>query len=493
VTVQDAQVRKLMEEMTKHGGIGVAAMRAGMDRKTARKYVAAGKLPSELKQPRPWRTRKDPFEADWPWVQEQLEIAPELEAKTLFEALQDEHPGRYQDGQLRTLQRRVRQWRAEHGPDKEVFFPQEHRPGEAAQLDFTHATSLEVTILGVAFAHLLCHVVLPYSNWQHVTVCLSESFLALKRGLQAALFRLGRVPEWLQTDNSTAATHELSTGKRAFNDDYVELTDHFGMKPRTIRIGKKEQNGDVEAAHGALKRRIEQQLMLRGSRDFGSVEAYERWLATVFDRANKGRRERFDEELTVMSPLRATRLPEFTEKRVAVTSWSTIRVERGTYSVPSRLIGETLRVRVYEAHLDVFYGSRLQLRLSRLRGREQHRIDYRHVIWSLVQKPGAFARYRYREELFPSMTFRRAYDAISGDGPSRESDLEYLRVLHLAAATIEADVEAEIGAMLAAAEPITCDAVRAQLAMEADVAIPELTPYEATLDGYDELLEEVAR
>ena len=171
-------------------------------------------------------------------MQEQLETAPELEAKTLFEALQDQHPGRYQDGQLRTLQRRVRQWRAEHGPDKEVFFPQEHRPGEAAQLDFTHATSLGVTILGVAFAHLLCHVVLPYSNWQHVTVCLSESFLALKRGLQGALFQLGRVPGWLQTDNSTAATHELSTGKRGFNDEYEELVAHFGMKPRTIGIGR---------------------------------------------------------------------------------------------------------------------------------------------------------------------------------------------------------------------------------------------------------------
>lgn len=493
MTVQDAQVRKLMEEMTKHGRVGVAAMRAGMDRKTARKYIAAGKLPSELKQPRTWRTRKDPFEADWPWVREQLQKAPGLEAKTLFEALQERHPGRYQDGQLRTLQRRVKQWRAEHGPDKEVFFPQEHRPGEAAQLDFTHATSLGVTIMGVPFAHLLCHMVLPYSNWQHVTVCLSESFLALKRGLQAALFRLGRAPKWLQTDNSTAATHELATGKRGFNEDYVDLVEHFGMKPRTIGIGKKEQNGDVEAAHGPLKRRIEQQLLLRGSRDFESVEAYERWLAKVFDRANRGRRERLEDELAVMEPVRATRLPEFIEKRVGVTSWSTIRVERCTYSVPSRLIGETLRVRVYEGHLDVFYGSRLQFQLERLRGREQHRIDYRHVIWSLVQKPGAFARYRYREELFPTTTFRRAYDAISGDGQSRESDLEYLRVLHLAAATIEEDVEAALAAMLAADEPITCDAVRARLAMEADVAVPELAPYEPVLGGYDELLEEVAR
>ena len=161
--------------------------------------------------------------------------------------------------------------------------------------------------------------------------------------------------------------------------------------------------------------------------------------------------------------------------------------------MPSRLIGETLRVRAYEGHLEVFYGSRLQFTLERLRGREQHRIDYRHVIWSLVQKPGAFARYRYRDELFPTMTFRRAYDAISGESPSRETDIEYLRVLHLAAATMEADVEAALALMLAADEPITCDAIRTMISAQAEVAVPELRPYEPVLEGYDELLEEVAR
>ena len=165
------------------------------------------------------------------------------------------------------------------------------------------------------------------------------------------------MPQWLQTDNSTAATHELSTGKRDFNADYIALVDHFGLKARTIGIGKKEQNGDVEAAHGPLKRRIEQQLMLRGHRDFETVEDYEGWIAKVFGRANRGRRERFDEELAAMTPMRATRLPEFVEKRVRVTSWSTIRVERRTYSVPSRFIGESLKVRIYEGRLDVFYGS----------------------------------------------------------------------------------------------------------------------------------------
>ena len=494
VTVKDAQVSKLMDEMTKHGQIGIAAMRSGMDRKTARKYVEAKKLPSELREPRSWRTRKDPFEADWPWVVGQLKTSAELEAKTLFEALQREHPGRYEDGQLRTLQRRVKQWRAEHGPDKEVFFAQEHRPGEAVQLDFTHGSSLGVTILGVVFAHLLCHVVLPYSNWQHVTVCLSESFLALKRGLQAALFELGRVAEWVQTDNSTAATHELADGRRGFNKDYEDLVRHLGMKPRTIAVGKKEQNGDIEAAHRPLKRRIEQQLLLRGSRDFDSVEAYEKWLCAVIVRpANRNRAKHFDEELARMSPMRATRLPEFVERDVRVTSWSTIRVDRRTYSVPSRLIGEKVRVRLYENHLDIYYGSRWQFRFARLRGPQLRRIDYRHVIWSLVQKPGAFARYKYRRELFPTLTFRRAYDAITARESSRETDLEYLRILHLAAATMEADVESCLESMLAAGESISADEIRKRARKDEEVSIPELAPYEASLEDYDELLLEVSR
>src|SRR6266542_1913129 len=202
-----------MEEMSKHGQVGLAAMRAGMDRKTARKYVKAEKLPSEMVQPRTWRTRPDPFAEDWPAIAARLEAAPGLEAKTLFELLCEERPGRYEAGQLRTLQRRIRQWRAQRGPERQVFFAQAHRPGEAGQTDFTEASSLGVRIAGELFVHLLCVFVLPFSNWQWATVCLSESLAALRTGVQAALFQLGRVPLVHQTDNSTAATHKIPDGK----------------------------------------------------------------------------------------------------------------------------------------------------------------------------------------------------------------------------------------------------------------------------------------
>lgn len=255
-----------MDEMSKHGRVGVAALRAGLHRNTGRRYLKTGKLPSELKQPRTWRTRQDPFAEDWEEIAGRLAEAPELEARALFEDLVRRRQGQYEEGQLRTFQRRVKQWRAQHGPAREIFLPQQHRAGEAMQTDFTSGSILGVQIAGEPFEHLLCHSVLPYSNWQSVAVCRSESMLALRCGVQQAVFRLGRVPEWHQTDNSTAATHDLRTGGRGFNAEYLDLMAHLGMKPRTIGIGQSHQNGDVEASNGALKRRLEQYLLLRGSR-----------------------------------------------------------------------------------------------------------------------------------------------------------------------------------------------------------------------------------
>ena len=224
--ITDAQVRKLMEEISKHGKVGLAAMKSGMDRKTARGYIKSGELPSARRQSRHWRTREDPFEEVWGEVAEMLANAPGLEAKAIFEYLnllaeEDEGRSSFPEGQLRTFQRRIRRWRAQEGPEKVVFFPQAHVPGEALQTDFTHGTELGITIAGESFAHLLCHCCLPYSNWQSVRVCGSESLLALRRGIQAALFKLGRVPRWSQTDNSTAATHRLHDAtplQRGFND-----------------------------------------------------------------------------------------------------------------------------------------------------------------------------------------------------------------------------------------------------------------------------------
>ena len=478
-----------MEELNKHGKLGLAAMRAGVDRKTAAKYRDEGKLPSELKTERHWRTREDPFDEVWPVIVSKLVDAPEFEAKTLFEWLVGgAAAGTYEPGQLRTLQRRVRDWRATAGPDKEVFFAQHHKPGEAMQTDFTHGTELEITIAGMAFAHLLCHPVLPYSNWEWVTVCQSESMAAIRRGVQAALFQLGRVPEWHQTDNSTAATHDLASGKRGFNDDYRTFIEHFGMKPRTIEVGKSNQNGDVEALNGALKRRLVQHLLLRDSRDFESVEIYEKWVQSVARGANGLRHTRIAEELAIMLPLVVERLKEHTEEDVLVTSWSTIRVKHNTYSVPSRLIGATVRVHLYDDKLDVRYGEKSQLLIERLHGRNGRTINYRHVIWSLVRKPWAFERYNYREELFPSLVFRKAYDALLASCvSSRAADIEYLRVLHLAASTMESEVEAVLERLLAEGTLTAAAQVKASVSPTRP-EVPALETPVVDLHEYDALL-----
>ena len=430
-----------MQEYDKHGELGRAARASGMDRGTARKYVQSGRLPSDLVVDRDWRTREDPFAEGWPEIQRRLELSPTLEAKALLRQMIERDPERYQERHLRTLQRRFKQWRATSGPEKRVYFQQEHRPGEAMQTDFTRGAELGVTIGGEDFDHLLCHPVLPYSNWEWVTVCRSESMTALRRGVQEALFEIGRTPRFHQTDNSTAATHDLRTGKRGFNKEYEALMEHLGMRPRTIGIGESEQNGDVEAANGAFKRRVRQSLLLRDSADFESVVDYEKYLQSMAKQANRGREERFAEEFAVMRVLNVARLPEYSELKVRVSGWSTIRVLSNVYSLPSRLVGEHVRVRVYDTRLEVFYAGQCQLEVERLLGKQQHYVNYRHVIESLVRKPGAFERYRYREDLFPSLTFRRAYDALAATHSPRTAHLEYPPCLHLAARTMECKVE----------------------------------------------------
>jgi len=371
-----------------------------------------------------------------------------------------------------------------------------HRPGEACQVDFTEVVSLRVTVVGELFPHLLCVFTLPFSNWQWATVCLSESLAALRRGIQAALFQLGGVPRFSQTDNSTAATHRIPSGeearveghRRPFNAEYLALVRHFGMAPRTTEVGAKEQNGDVEASHRALKARLEQALLLRGHRDFESREAWQSFVHDVLRKANGARGARVQEELATLRPLTATRLPEFVEQDVRVNAGSTIRVHCCAYSVPSRLIGEVVQVRQYEDRIEVRFAEELQLACERLRGDRRHRIDYRHVIWSLVRKPGAFARYVYREEMFPSLTFRRAYDAIVGDRPGVKADLEYLRILHLAASTLESDVEAALELLLAEGQDVTGDAVKAITSGADKPEVPDLDPGPIDLASYDELL-----
>jgi len=448
----DEQVRRLRRERARGLTIEQAAMKAGMHRNTAGRHLKSATLPSEASRGRSWRTREDPFEADWPEMERMLVDAPGLEAKALFAHLQSLRPGKYAEEKLRTFQRRVKAWRARSGPEKEIFFPQRHRAGEAAQTDFTWATELGITILGELYEHKLCVTMLPYSRWQWATPCRSESMAALREGVQNAFFRLGFVPTYHQTDNSTAATHDLASGKREFNDEYLALMRHLSLTPRTTEVGAKEQNGSIEATNGALKRALEQHLLLRGSRDFESREAYAAWLEQVLELRNAGRGERLAEELGAMRPLGVRRLPAYSIVDVRVGSGSSIRVKSNTYSVPARLIGEKVRVRVFDDRLAVYLAGELQVERERVHGRGAFHVDWRDVIGWLVRKPGAFRRYRYRDALFPTEVFRRAYARLDDAQSTWAADMNYLQVLQLARDVGVHDVEQVLGTIEADGE-----------------------------------------
>lgn len=428
--VTDQQIRRLKKLRKKEKTLTMAAAKAGIARKTARKYLRSGKLPSECRPERSWRTRPDPYETVWPEVEGILERSPTVEATAVFDYLTRVHEGKFEEGQLRTLQRHIKQWRARHGELKEVMFPQRHEPGFQAQSDFTFMNSLGVTISRQPFPHLLYHFVLTYSNWETTTLCFSESFESLCLGVQNALWGLGAVPREHRTDRLSAAVNNLK--RDAFTGRYQEMLDHYGMKWSRTQAGKAHENGDVEQAHHRLKRAVEQELLLRGSRDFLERKDYERFVERIIERRNAGRQKRLEEELEVMAPLPNRRLEDFIGYRVKVSPSCTIRVRNNTYSVDSRLIGEQVEVRMWADHLEVRYASQVVARMPRLRGEGKHRIDYRHVIHSLVRKPGAFFRYRWREDLFPGVLFRVAYDELREDCPGT-ADRQYLGILELAA------------------------------------------------------------
>lgn len=487
--ITDAQVRRLMMLTQQEKTLSVAAAKAGMDEKTARKYVKAGRLPSELKDEHTWRTRVDAFTGVWDDVKAYLELNPGLEAKTLFEHLQRQRPGRFSDGQLRTLQRRIKVWRALEGPGREVYFPQVHRPGELAQSDFTGMNGLGVTIRSQPFDHLLYHFVLTYSNWETVTICFSETFESLSEGLQNALWQLGGVPRAHQTDCLTAAVHKLDHPDD-FTRRYQALVEHYGLEGRRTHPSTPHENGDVEQRHYRFRRAVDQALMLRGHRDFESRQAYASFLRKVQDQLNAGRKDRLAREIEVLRRLPARRLDACKRLDVRVGPASIIHVAGNTYSVHSRLIGEKVRVRLYAEHIDVLYAQRRVERLPRLRGKHRHLIQYPHIIAWLLRKPGAFQNYRYRVDLYPTSRFRRACDMLEEQHARSRAHRTYLQILDLATQEGEDQVDGALDRLLRTERPITIQAVEAYLQEEQIRPIRhrvEVTPVE--LSCYDDLLE----
>lgn len=486
--VTDQQVRRLFLMKNTEKNIEIAAAKSGMSEKSARKYLTSGKLPSQMKKPHTWKTRKDSFEDIWDEVTEYLENNSGLEAKTLFEHFQKTYPDKFQDGQLRTLQRKIKEWRAMDGPPKEVFFAQNHYPGRLSESDFTNMNKLNITINKEEFKHLIFHFVLTYSNWETGTICYSESFENLSTGLQNALWKLGCVPKIHQTDNLTAAIYK-ECNKKEFTVRYKTLLNHYDLIGKSIQAGHGNENGDIEQRHNRFKKAVEQALMLRGSYDFLSIEEYQNFLNKIFDQLNSGRQKKFLEELKILKPLPKIRIDDFKEFKLTVGPGSTIQVAHNTYSVDSKLIKEDIKVRLKADSIEIYYGNKKADEFPRVRGEKKHFIQYRHIIDTLIRKPGAFENYRYREDLFPSTNFRMAYDYFRRIN-SNNASKKYLKILHLAAKEGENKVDNALRLLFNKEKDISLDAVKKIVLSDNPVSLKtEVTVLEVELKAYDELYE----
>ncbi len=286
--------------------------------------------------------------------------AGRLKATTIIEWLEERHPGRFSASQLRTLQRRLQDWRALNGPDQEVYFPQEHPPGREAQFDFTHCNALGVTVAGQIYPHQLFQMILSHSGWRYAEVATGETFLALQQGLQSALWALGGVPEVVRSDNTSAATHEMRRSRgRALNDNYAALLDHYGLRSTRINRGQSHENGVAEQGHYRLKDAVDQALILRGSRDFHTADDYAGFVQQMVEKRNRLVRGKLEQEMACLRPLPPAPMPEYVNYQSKVRKWSTIQVAGHSYSVPSRLIGKEVQIRLYSDWVEVYYKGHL--------------------------------------------------------------------------------------------------------------------------------------
>jgi hypothetical protein len=447
--ITDRQVTRYMT-LRRTNTQEAAAAKVGISVRSARRIETAPQLPSQ-KPRRWWRSRPGPRAEDWDSeIVPLLAANPGLLATSVLQHLQELHPGRFH-GVLRTLQRRIRQWRALSGPPKEIFFPQRHEPGRLGLSDFTDAGGLAVTIAGLPFEHRLYHFTFAFCAWEHVEVIEGgESFVALAHGLQNALWQAGGVPVEHPTDSLPAAFKNLQE-EDDFTARYGELCRHYGMTPSRNNRSLAHENGTIEAGNRHLKTALDQALMLRGHRDFDTLEAYGRLVRDVVARRNARVARPFALERAALRALPERRSADFVETEARVTRASAFTVRGILYSAPSRLIGHRLKVRLYHDRLDCFLGASLVLSVPRGHprpGKSRGRvIDYRHLIDGLKRKPQALKGLTFREELFPDAIYRRTWEALDSRLPARQACRRMVALLELAA---DGACEGELGAALEA-------------------------------------------
>jgi hypothetical protein len=437
--ITQQQVKIYMKAKSQGYTQETSAAKAGLSVRTGREIDQGNRCDPRDKK-RHWRTRKDPFNEVWTsQLVPMLENTPALQAITLLEFIQDQYPDKYGDNVLRTLQRRVKKWRATSGPDKEIMFRQQHHPGQQGLSDFTKLKRATITIAGQEFKHLLYHFRLIFSKWSYMKVISGgESYTALASGLQEALQRLGGSPVEHRTDSLSAAYKNLTPDEQQdITKRYEELCDHYTMSATRNNRGRGHENGGVESAHGHLKRRIEQALLLRDSVDFDTVEDYQIFIDDIVQQHNRRNAKSINIERPSLKALPGTTAAEYTEVRAVVSSSSTIDVRKVTYTVPSRLEGETLQVRLYDDRLVCYLGSQHVSSLGRIyptgKTSRARLVDYRHVIHSLVKKPQAFRYSQIRDDLLPGLHYKNIWAHIDKVMDPRAACKFMVGLLYLAA------------------------------------------------------------
>ncbi len=438
----------------------VAAARAGIGASMGARLDADPRLHSQRQLPRS-RRRPDPLAAIWDAeIVPLLSTTPGLCPVTVFQEMLRRHPD-LAPNIRRTLERRVRHWQALHGPERDVIFRPEHPPGQQGLSDFTDASRLDVTIASEPLGHRLYHFRLAFSCWEHAEVVLGgESFTALATGLQNALWALGGVPREHRSDSLSAAFCNL---ENAAEEDlaarYKALCAHYGMTPTRNNRAVANESGAIEAPHGHLKAALEQALLLRGSRDFADLAAWRAFVDEVVGRANARRRRAVEIERAALLALPTRRSTEHDEALVTVTRSGGFMLRRVFYTVPSRLIGHRLRVRLYDDRLEGLLGSTLVATLVRGRtyqgrhrpNRTLHVVDYRHVIHALRRKPAALLNLVYRDQLFPRDAYRRTWERLIAAETPRTACRVMVGLLALAhERACEADLAAELDRVIAA-------------------------------------------
>ena len=418
--ITDQQARLYMHHRRTHTR-QLAAARAGIGASTGARLDVDPRLPSRRQVSR-GRRRPDPLAAIWDTeIVPMLQSAPGLRPIAVYDEMLRRHPD-LAPGVRRTLERRVRHWQALHGPEREVIFRQDHPPGQQALSDFTDAADLGVTIAGEPLPHRLYHFRLAFSGWEHGEVVLGgESFTALATGLQNALWSAGGAPREHRSDSLSAAFRNLESDTALDQTRrYEALCAHYAMEPTRNNRGVAHENGSIEASHGHLKAALAQALLLRGTADFDSLPDYRRFVDEVIGHANARRRKLVEIERAVLQPLPPRRTTDHDEVLVTVSRNGGFLLRRVFYTVPSRLIGHRLHVRLYDDRLECLLGSTLAVTLARGRPsqgkggpcRTLHVVDYRHVIHALRRKPAALLNLVYRDQLFPRDAYRRTWDRL---------------------------------------------------------------------------------